>query len=401
MLGRIIPRDTLKLLEREAITAVQLVMPLASSNQENPVSTEFDNVEAIKIEDDTFSKPQEGKSNKWSFDKKRPLNIQLPKDTVTILKYPKNVPIPPCPKEIESRNWEKAFKEASVYLIGTAHFSRKSEEDVTKTIKETQPDLVMVELCPSRIAVLSMDEKTLLKEESELNTQKILTTIKQNGVVQGVLHILLLSLSAQIARKLSMAPGVECRAAHKAAMQTPLCRLVLGDRPIQVTLQRALGSLTLREKIKFSWHLIVSHNTSITLEEVEKCKERDMTEQLLAEMASDFPKLSKVFVDERDAFMTHALHSLLIRNTFDKRMSWEKHIGMNWQPLRVVAVVGIGHTPGIIAHWDEPVNISPLLSVPPPSKSAKIAKLAFRAALWGGVGFLLYQSGVRIARKLS
>lgn len=48
-----------------------------------------------------------------------------------------------------------------------------------RTIAMTQPDLVMVELCPSRISILSMDEQTLLREASDLNTQKILTTVKQ------------------------------------------------------------------------------------------------------------------------------------------------------------------------------------------------------------------------------
>ncbi|KHJ90904.1 hypothetical protein OESDEN_09238, partial [Oesophagostomum dentatum] len=97
----------------------------------------------------------------------------------TILNFPKNVPIPPCPEGINSKSWTQAFEEATVYLIGTAHFSRESQDDVMKTITATQPDLVMVELCPSRISILSMDEQTLLKEASDLNTQKILTTIKQ------------------------------------------------------------------------------------------------------------------------------------------------------------------------------------------------------------------------------
>ncbi|VDO79582.1 unnamed protein product [Heligmosomoides polygyrus] len=138
-----------------------------------------------------------------------------------------------------------------------------------------------------------------------------------------------------------------------------LCRLVLGDRPIHVTLQRALGSLNFWQKIKFFWHVAMSHNASITPEEVEKCKQRDLLEQLLAEMAGDFPKLTKarlpafliqcwayynvfllsqIFVDERDAYMTHALHSLLQKNTFEKRLSWER-TDVEWQPLRVISLL--------------------------------------------------------------
>lgn len=42
-------------------------------------------------------------------------------------------------------------------------------------------------------------------------------------------------------------------------------------------------------------------------EDIEKCKEKDMLEQLLAELADKFPSLSKVFVDERDVYLAHSL----------------------------------------------------------------------------------------------
>lgn len=42
-------------------------------------------------------------------------------------------------------------------------------------------------------------------------------------------------------------------------------------------------------------------------EDVEKCKKRDMLEELLAEMAGEFPALGEVFVNERDIYLTHSL----------------------------------------------------------------------------------------------
>ncbi len=36
---------------------------------------------------------------------------------------------------------------AKVYLVGTAHFSKESCEDVSLVIQAVQPDIVMVELC--------------------------------------------------------------------------------------------------------------------------------------------------------------------------------------------------------------------------------------------------------------
>lgn len=35
-------------------------------------------------------------------------------------------------------------------------------------------------------------------------------------------------------------------------------------------------------------------------------------------MASEFPQLSKIFVDERDQYMAHTLHSLIQRTTIEK-----------------------------------------------------------------------------------
>jgi len=42
-------------------------------------------------------------------------------------------------------------------------------------------------------------------------------------------------------------------------------------------------------------------------EDVEKCKQKDLLEEMLKEMTGEFPGLSKVFVDERDTFLAHAL----------------------------------------------------------------------------------------------
>ncbi len=38
-----------------------------------------------------------------------------------------------------------------------------------------QPDIVMVELCSSRISILSMDEEMLLREAKSLNREKVIS----------------------------------------------------------------------------------------------------------------------------------------------------------------------------------------------------------------------------------
>jgi hypothetical protein len=61
---------------------------------------------------------------------------------VSTLQYPfEPVNIPPG---IDQEEYRQAFADAQVYLVGTAHFSKESCEDVRKTVKATQPDFVLV-----------------------------------------------------------------------------------------------------------------------------------------------------------------------------------------------------------------------------------------------------------------
>lgn len=42
-------------------------------------------------------------------------------------------------------------------------------------------------------------------------------------------------------------------------------------------------------------------------EEIERCKQKDLLEEMLAEMTGEFPELSHVFVKERDIYLTYSL----------------------------------------------------------------------------------------------
>jgi len=104
---------------------------------------------------------------------------------------------------------------ARVYLIGTAHFSKESCEDVSLVIQGVQPDIVMVELCKARTNILHLDEETILEEAQNLDFEKSLEIIRSQGTVQGVMYLLLLSMSAHLTKELGMAPGGEFRRSVK------------------------------------------------------------------------------------------------------------------------------------------------------------------------------------------
>ncbi|CAG4941861.1 unnamed protein product [Parnassius apollo] len=265
-----------------------------------------------------------------------------------------------------------------VYLVGTAHFSIKSQEDVSRVIQEVNPHIVMVELCEQRTNILLLDEEIILREAKNINFKKIRATMAQNGVFNGLMYILLLNMSAHITRELGMAPGGEFRRAMAEAKKIPNCIVQLGDRAIDITLHRAIASLSWGQTIRFIWHLLTS-NKSISVEEVEKCKMKKMLDDMLEEMAEEFPALKRVFVVERDMYLCHSLQiaALQPRN----------------EPCRIVGVVGIGHVAGIVEHWGKvtPQDITPLLVIPPPSLSTRIIRVSVRVACAGAVVYAAYK----------
>ncbi|XP_075970720.1 traB domain-containing protein-like [Anticarsia gemmatalis] len=261
-----------------------------------------------------------------------------------------------------------------VYLVGTAHFSIQSQEDVSRVIQEVNPHIVMVELCEQRTNILLLDEEVILREAKNINIKKIRATMAQNGVFNGLMYILLLNMSAHITRELGMAPGGEFRRAMAEAKKIPNCIVQLGDRAIDITLHRAIASLSWGQTVRFIWHLLTSNQT-ISLEEVEKCKQKKMLEDMLEEMAEEFPALKRVFVVERDMYLCHSLQVAALQ---PRR-----------EPCRIVGVVGIGHVAGIVEHWGKitPKDIPPLLQIPAPSLSTRVLRVSVRVAL---VGALIY-----------
>ena len=103
-----------------------------------------------------------------------------------------------------------------------------------------------------------------------------------------------------------MAPGGEFGTAFHEAQKDSGCNVVLGDRPVGITLKRAINSLSTWKRIRLAWSLLTSKE-KITSEDVEKCMEQDMLEKLLLEMSDEYPELSRVFVNERDQFLSYSL----------------------------------------------------------------------------------------------
>ncbi|XP_048355669.1 traB domain-containing protein isoform X1 [Sphaerodactylus townsendi] len=312
-------------------------------------------------------------------------------DAVKILldmKMKKRQKKPSLPSTVTELATEEGSK---VYVVGTAHFSDSSKRDVVKTIQEVQPDVVVVELCQYRVSMLKMDERTLLKEAKEINLEKLQQAIKQNGLMSGLMQMLLLKVSAHITEQLGMAPGGEFREAFKEASKVPFCKFHLGDRPIPVTFKRAIAALSFWQKVKLAWGLCFLSDP-ISKDDVEKCKQKDLLEQMMAEMIGEFPDLHRTIVSERDIYLTYMLKQAARRTELPRVSEAEPRRSV---PSVVVGVVGMGHVPGIEKNWNTHLNIQEIMSVPPPSTASKILKFVIKTTVFGLMGYGCYRIGQR------
>lgn len=124
--------------------------------------------------------------------------------------------------------------------------------------------------------------------------------------MSGLMQMLLLKVSAHITEQLGMAPGGEFREAFKEASKVPFCKFHLGDRPIPVTFKRAIAALSFWQKVKLAWGLCFLSDP-ISKDDVERCKQKDLLEQMMAEMIGEFPDLHRTIVSERDVYLTYML----------------------------------------------------------------------------------------------
>jgi pheromone shutdown protein TraB len=96
-----------------------------------------------------------------------------------------------------------------VILVGTAHVSKESAQQVTSVIQEENPDTVCVELCQSRYQSIRQKERW---QETD-----IVKIIKEKKSFLLLSNLLLASFQKRIAKKLKIKPGEEMLAAIKTA----------------------------------------------------------------------------------------------------------------------------------------------------------------------------------------
>jgi len=231
-----------------------------------------------------------------------------------------------------------------IILIGTAHVSPKSVEEVREVIETEKPDTVCVELDEQRYQAVMNRKKW---QETD-----IIKIIKEKKATFLLINLVLSSYQKRLAKQFNINPGQEMIQGIQSAREIG-AELVLADRDIRVTFSRIWRGLSLWNKLKLLFSIVVSifSDETITEEELEKLKSQDILDAVLSEFTSAFPQLRVPLLDERDQYLAQKIKEAPGR--------------------KIVAVLGAAHVAGVKKEINREHDLSALSSVPPGSRLTK------------------------------
>ena len=265
-----------------------------------------------------------------------------------------------------------------IYLLGTSHVSKDSCDDARLLVEHICPDVLFIELCHQRLALLADDTADPSHEvegqrdgSDEQTTGELQKQPKAEKQSRGMSWSsgMLTRIQQDYATKLGVKIGGEFREAYGAAARQQKAfeeemnrhrfglvdpsiassvgpvTVILGDRPVRLTILRAWESLRLFGKAKVCLGLLWSSLRPPSEKELKEWMDKimnDPTNDLLTdsikELATHFPQIGRTIIDERDDYMFCKLKQTV--NLLGNAPS----VGRR---RRIVAVVGAGHCPGI------------------------------------------------------
>lgn len=253
-----------------------------------------------------------------------------------------------------------------ITLVGTAHVSQNSVEEVSRVIDEVQPDRVCLELDQGR-----MDSKTKKNDYSSMNLKKV---FKEGKAFLLLANTALASYQKRLGTSSGSAPGTEILNAGQIAKEKNI-PVSLCDREIQITLKRAWGKSSLWNKAKLLGALISSafSREEFSAEELEELKHSESIEGMMNDLANELPGAKEALIDERDRYLATSI--------------------MNSPGHKKVAVIGAGHAKGIVKIIEKlekgeiSSDLTEISQLPKPSAFGKIAGWSIPVLL---VAFIAY-----------
>jgi pheromone shutdown-related protein TraB len=230
-----------------------------------------------------------------------------------------------------------------IILLGTAHISQESVDEVRRLIPEEAPDAVCIELDRQRFQSL--------QENARWESLNIIQVIKKGQLPYLMANLALASFQKRMGLQTGVKPGAEMAAAAETAEQEGI-RIELIDRDIRTTLLRAWRKTGLWKKLTLLANVLAGffEKQEIDEEALKRLKETDTLSAMLNEMGETLPSVKAILVDERDRYMAYNLR--------------------HCPGQKVLAVVGAAHVPGICrlleAGYDGE-DLSEISRIPPKS----------------------------------
>ena len=260
----------------------------------------------------------------------------------------------------------------TITLIGTAHISQDSINEVTEAIKTQKPACVAIELDQKRC--------DSIKNPDSWRQLDIIKVLKRGEGFLLLANLVLASFQKRMGQNVGVRPGDEMVAAMKVAEELNIPTTMV-DRPIQTTLRRAWAKNSLWGKCKLLSAMISSAFTSekISSEEIEELKNNSEMDSMMKELSDYMPTVKEVLIDERDKYLASHI--------------WESK-GSN-----IIAVLGAGHLPGVqaylekIAAGQESTDTTEIANIPNKTLGAKIKGWIIPAIIVILIGMGFYFGG--------
>ncbi|MEC7708915.1 MAG: TraB/GumN family protein [Candidatus Thermoplasmatota archaeon] len=253
----------------------------------------------------------------------------------------------------------------SLRLLGTAHVSSESVDLVRNQIEEWGPDLVAVELCPSRMAALTKPES--------LESEDLLKIIKEGRSAMILLQSALAAQQRRMGVSSGEKPGAELLAAVNAAEESGV-PVEMIDRDVIVTLRRAWRKMGVVEKWRILNALLWEEDDDeVSIDEV--LGDSDLLSSMMEEAREIAPGAGEVLIDERDSFLAGRIQQIRGKG-------------------KILAIIGAGHLSGVAHNLGEPAiettsRLAELGKEPPKSIWPKLLMAAIPIFLFGAVAWMV------------
>ena len=267
----------------------------------------------------------------------------------------------------------------TITLIGTAHVSKESIDEVQQAIKDIKPDCVGIELDEKRAESIQNPEKY-----SQLDIVKVL---KRHEGFMLLANLILASFQRRMGMNVGIKPGDEMLAAMNTAKELNIPSVMV-DRPIQITLKRAWAKNSFWGKCKLFAMLISSAFSKEEIEpsEIENLKNNSEMDSMMNELAKEMPVIKTVLIDERDKYLASKI--------------WAAE-GNN-----IVAVLGAGHLPGVMRHLEalskneENTDVEEISKIPPKGILGKFIMWLIPAIIIGLIAAGFVYGGVKAVSQM-